>query len=155
MKKAIYLLIITLLLTSCSFLYPFLNPYKTYQDDFESKLNSNNLASSSTLSSLFNHKNTTWDELVFFGPYNYDSEAVKSELGLTIPYLNDSVNDGDWVLVFVDKIEDTYSLKYFLYGTGYEVGLSIWGSSTHFLNDDFYEVEVGQNNFRKINLKHN
>ena len=153
MKKAILLFLTLLLFLSCTFLHPFLNPYRAYQNDFENILNSDDLKSTSTLSYLFNYKNVTWDELVFYGPYSYTSENVKTDLGLSVPYLGDSYNDGDWVLLFVNKTDNSYSLKYFLFGSSYEVSQDIFASDTHYTTDDLYEV-INQNNQKRLQLKH-
>ena len=153
MKKLFYLIILTMLFSSCTLVFSLLNPYKAYQKDFDNNF-INEEITSSTLASLFDYKETPWDEVVYYGSYSFSPENIERDLGITNPFIPSSYNDGDWLLVFVDKHGGDYSLKYLIVGNGYQVDLSEYipdnPHKTHFLKDDLYERAP---NSRKILLK--
>ena len=151
MKKIVCLLLFTMLFTSCELVHGLLNPCKAYQNDFETNYLDPNLTPS-TLSSLFDYRGTSWDEVVFYCSY-YDVERVERELGIKIPYISNSYNDGEWLLVFIDKQNGVNVLKYFIFGSRYEIDTT-WNVDNHYSNDDIFEVVERENYTRRIKLLH-
>lgn len=151
MKKIVYLLLFTTLFTSCELVHGLFNPCRAYQKDFETKYLDPNLKSS-TLSSLFNCRGTSWDEVVYYGPY-HDVESVERDLGFTIPYISNSYNDGDWLLVFIDKYNENNVLKHFIFGSRYEID-TVWNVDKNYSRDDLFEVVERENYARRIKILH-
>ena len=122
MKKLVYIMIITLLFTSCYVYQIFFNPYSIIQANFDRDYDSESLPNSGTLSSLFDYGNQEWDLVFYYGPYSFDQEQVYNDLKINSPFIGSSFNDGDWLLVFVSINEDSsYSLNYILTGGSCEV----------------------------------
>lgn len=136
------------MLSSCTLISSFFNPYRSYQNDFDSKYERLE-ASTGNLGDLFDYRGTSWDEMHYYGAYSFYPEDVEDELGITIPYLNGMSNEGDWVLLFLDNTSDVYTLKYFINGNGYEIE---YHEKSVYYPESTYEIK-NNNGFIKIELR--